>query len=110
MLNKLRCILQRKSCRCMDRYDINIEQLQQMVQKGAILVDVRSPQEYEEGHLENSVLIPEYEMKSTALKIIPDKNQLIIVYCSSGIRSKKAQRILWQMGYTQIYNLYQGLC
>lgn len=110
MLNKLRCILQRKSCRCIDKYDVNMEQLQQMAQKGAILVDVRSPQEYEEGHLENSVLIPEYEMKSTVLKKIPDKNQLIIVYCSSGIRSKRAQKILWQMGYNKIYNLYQGLC
>lgn len=110
MLNKLRCILQRRQFRGMDRCDLNMEQLRQMVKQGAILVDVRSPQEYEEGHLENSILIPEYEIRSNILNMLPNKNQMIIVYCSSGIRSKKAQRILWQMGYTNVYNLYQGLC
>lgn len=109
MLNKFRYILRRQQCRSIDNNDINMEQLEKMVGQGAILLDVRSPQEYNEGHLEGSILIPDYELRIKAEKMLKDKQQTIIAYCSSGIRSKKAQKMLKQMGYTQVYNLYQGL-
>ena len=90
-----------------DDSDIDINQLNQMKQIGAIIIDIRSPQEYNEGHIDEAIVIPDYEIRKIN-RIIQDKNQLIIVYCGNGIRSKKAQRYLKQMGYNNVYNLYKG--
>lgn len=109
MLNKLRYILTRKANRSMEKNDINQEELRNMVSKGAVLLDVRSPQEYQEGHLEGAILIPEYELMKRCEKELKDKNETIVVYCSSGSRSKKAQKQLKKLGYTNVYNLYNGL-
>ncbi len=108
MLNKLIYIFQKQQLRNIEERDINMEQLQKMVEKGAILVDIRSPQEYGEGHLQGSISIPEYEFRIKAKNILPDKNVPIIVYCGTGIRSKRAQKKLERMGYERVYNLYQG--
>lgn len=105
MLHKLRYVLNRGYA----QWEITRQQLEKMVKKGAVLLDVRSPQEYEEGHLENAILIPEYEMKNRAEELLRDKSQIIIVYCSTGHRSQKAQKILQRLGYQQVYNLYNGL-
>ena len=109
MLGRLKCIFQNEQYRTMEKNDIDMEQLKKMVKNKAILLDVRSPQEYREGHLDDSILIPEYVLKVKVEKILKNKDKTIIVYCSSGIRSKKAQRILLRMGYKNVYNLYQGL-
>lgn len=95
--------------RCCGAMEINLEQLKKMVEQGAILVDVRSPQEFEEGHLENAILLPEYEMKDNIKEVLPDPLQTIIVYCSTGHRGIKAQQILQRLGYSQVYNLCHGL-
>lgn len=102
--NALRC-----SNRSINKNDINIEELQKMKSSGAIVVDVRSPQEYNEGHIENAISIPEYELYLRAKRQLLNKDRVIIVYCSTGHRSKKAQKELCKMGYTQVYNLYNGL-
>lgn len=107
MLHKLKYVLTRN--RGCESFEINLQQLEKMVEKGAVLLDVRSPQEFEEGHLEKAILIPEYEMKNSAEKLLRDKAQTIIVYCSTGHRSQKAQKILQRLGYQQVYNLYNGL-
>lgn len=109
MFNKLMYIFEKRYNRSMEKYDISMEQLNNMVSKGAVLLDIRSPQEYEEGHLEGSILIPEYELMAKVGKIITDKEKTIIVYCNTGTRSKKAQKILNRLGYEKVYNLYQGL-
>ena len=80
-----------------------------VTEEGAILLDIRSPQEYEEGHLKKSISIPEYELIIRIHEVVANKKQIIIVYCGTGARSKKAQKILNKMGYEQVYNLYQGL-
>lgn len=95
--------------RSMEKDDITMEELKNMADKGAIILDVRSPQEYREGHIEGAIVIPEYELKFRAQEILKDKSQLIVVYCPRGFRSKKAQRILKYMGYENVYNLYKGL-
>lgn len=92
----------------MEKDDITMEQLENMAKEGAVLLDVRSPQEYREGHIEGAILIPEYELRITAKEILKDKRQVIIVYCPSGFRSKRAQRLLKNMGYENVYNLYKG--
>lgn len=77
--------------------------------KNCILLDVRSPQEYKEGHLDGSINIPLYDIEKDVSKIIPKKENTVIVYCQSGGRSKKALEILKKEGYTNLYNIEGGL-
>lgn len=69
---------------------------------GYIIIDARTQEEFDEGHIENAILIPEYEISERAEKELPDKNQLILVYCRSGRRSKIAAQALVELGYTNV--------
>lgn len=109
MINKIKDMIKKKWHREIEEKDIELEQLKQLQKEGAIIVDVRSPQEYKEGHLDGAISIPEYKIKKEIENRIPDKNQNVVVYCSSGGRSKKAQKQLRKLGYSQVYNLYNGL-
>ena len=95
--------------RNMEKYDVSMEELQLKQLSGAIIVDVRSSQEFAEGHIEGAINIPEYEIKNNVEIILNDKDKEIIVYCSSGVRSLKARKKLAKLGYNNVYNLYQGL-
>lgn len=108
MLRKLRYVLYGRN-RCCRQTEIDQQQLEKMVEQGALLIDVRSPQEFEEGHLEKALLLPEYEIRENISKKVPNKSQIIIVYCSTGHRGQKAQCILQKLGYQKVYNLYHGL-
>ena len=107
MLHKLRYALSRN--RGYDSTEINKQQLEKMVEQGAILVDVRSPQEFEEDHLEKAISLPEYEIRRKAKQMLPDRSMTIVVYCSTGHRGKKAEKILQNLGYKQVYNLHNGM-
>ena len=109
MLNKFRYILKRRFLRSMEENDVDIEGLKNMSKKGAIILDVRSPQEYQEGHIDGAILIPEYELVKKAKEKLKNKEENIVIYCQSGIRSKRAQKELQEMGYKNVYNLYNGL-
>ena len=67
-----------------------------------IIIDARTQQEFDEGHIEGAILIPEYEIAERAEKELPDKDQLILVYCRSGRRSKIASQELVNLGYTNV--------
>ena len=67
-----------------------------------IIIDARTIEEFKEGHIEGAILIPEYEISQRAEKELPDKEQLILVYCRSGRRSKIAARALADLGYTNV--------
>ena len=95
--------------RQLDTYDIDIETLFRMKARGSKIVDVRSKREYEEGHISGSINIPDYEINREFEKFFKDYNQTIILYCSSGARSKKACKKLLKKGYTNIFNLYGGI-
>lgn len=69
------------------------------------IIDVRSPLEFKEGHIDGAILIPEYEIQYTIESIIRNKDQKIYAYCSSGIRSERAVKKLERLGYTNSYNL-----
>lgn len=99
----------KKNYRCWQNGDITIEELKEKVSQGAMLLDVRSKQEYNEGHLQGAVNVPEFELINRIQKEIPKKNQLIIIYCQYGGRSRNAYMIMKRLGYTNIYNLYGGL-
>lgn len=67
-----------------------------------IIIDARTQEEFAEGHIENAILIPEYEIAVRAEKELPDKDTLILVYCRSGRRSKIASEELVKLGYTNV--------
>ena len=71
-------------------------------EKDYIIIDARTEEEFAEGHIENAILIPEYEIADRAEKELPDKEQLILVYCRSGRRSKIASEELVKLGYTNV--------
>ena len=71
-------------------------------EKDYVIIDARTEDEFAEGHIENAILIPEYEISERAEKELPDKEQLILVYCRSGRRSKIASEELVKLGYTNV--------
>ena len=71
-------------------------------EKDYVIIDARTEEEFSEGHIENAILIPEYEIATRAEKELPDKEQLILVYCRSGRRSKIASEELVKLGYTNV--------
>lgn len=71
-------------------------------QEGYIILDTRTQEEYDEGHIPGAILIPYDEITEKAEGILTDKDQLILVYCRSGRRSKIAAQSLVELGYTNI--------
>ena len=89
--------------------DITKDDIDLYIKQGATIIDVRSPQEYREGHVDGSISIPDYQIKKEIKKQIPNKDELIVVYCSTGHRSQRAQQMLENMRYTNVYNVYEGI-
>ena len=71
-------------------------------ESGYIIIDARTQEEYDEGHIPGAILIPEYEIADRAETELPDKDQLILVYCRSGRRSKIAAEELVKLGYANV--------
>lgn len=70
-----------------------------------ILLDVRTASEYNEGHIENALLLPLDQIESKASETIPDKDAVYIIYCRSGNRSNQAANLLKDLGYTNLYDM-----
>ena len=71
-------------------------------EKNYIILDVRTPEEYAEKRIPGAINIPNETIGSEEIPELPDKNQLILVYCRSGRRSKEAAKKLVALGYTNI--------
>ena len=71
-------------------------------ESGYIIIDARTQSEFDEWHIPGAILIPEYEIAERAESELSDKNQLILVYCRSGRRSKIAAEELVKPGYTNV--------
>ena len=84
---------------------ISYKEAKQMMdgQKDSLILDVRTEDEYERGHIPQAVLLPLDTIEEDASSELPKKDQTILVYCRSGVRSKIAARILDAMGYTNVY-------
>ena len=67
-----------------------------------VILDVRTKSEYEASHIENAMLLPLDDIDEKATDVLPDKDQLLLVYCRSGVRSKEAALQLANLGYTNI--------
>lgn len=74
-------------------------------EKGIIVLDVRTPEEYFEKHIPKSTLIPLNTLAKEAGSKLRDKEATIFVYCRSGNRSRAAVRILLRQGFTNVFNL-----
>ena len=69
---------------------------------GYIILDVRRPDEFAAGHIPNAINVPNESIGTSEIPELPDKDQLIMVYCRSGRRSKEAAEKLVKLGYTNI--------
>lgn len=72
--------------------------------KDAVILDVRTTEEYRSQRIEGAVLIPDYEISKRAKTELPDKDKVILVYCRSGSRSRSAASTLVAMGYKNVYD------
>ena len=70
----------------------------------AIILDVRTQQEFDTGHIPGAILLPDYTIETQASYVLPDKDAMILVYCRGGNRSASAARLLVSMGYTNVYD------
>lgn len=75
-----------------------------MDSEDVIILDVRTQEEYNGGHIENALLLPVTDIKDKADEILADKDAKILVYCRSGNRSAAASKELISMGYTNVYD------
>lgn len=71
-------------------------------EEGYVILDVREQDEYDAGHISGAILIPYTQIEAKANEMLTDKDQLILVYCRSGRRSKLAAEALVELGYTNI--------
>ena len=84
--------------------NITAEEAKQIMdsEEGYIILDVRTQEEYDQGHIPGAIVIPHEEIADKAEEALTDKDQLILVYCRSGRRSKIAAEALVELGYTNI--------
>ena len=84
--------------------NITAEEAKQIMdsEEGYIILDVRTQEEYDQGHIPDAIVISHEEIAEKAEEVLTDKDQLILVYCRSGRRSKIAAEALVELGYTNI--------
>ena len=84
---------------------ISMEQAITMMEeeKDYIILDVRTPEEFAEKHIPNAINVPNETIGTEEISELPDKDQLILVYCRSGNRSKQASEKLVTLGYSNVY-------
>mgnify|MGYP002802503295 FL=1 len=72
--------------------------------EGSIFLDVRTPEEYSEGHIEGSINLPLHELKKIG-SVIPDQEAPVYVYCLSGARSRRSAALMGHMGYLDVTDM-----
>ena len=99
-------ILLLTACASTSKYEtITTNRALELIDDGAIILDVRTNLEFDNGHIPNAINIPLDDISGIAFP----KDSTIIVYCQSGMRSLEAVKTLADMGYTSLYNLDGGL-
>ena len=106
ILNKIKLLFNRTTDN-----GITYNELRNIISKNnnIYIIDVRSSQEFKEGYLQNAINIPLYDLKKNITQIVKNSNEIIILYCQSDIRSRKAKKILEKMGYNNIFYLRGGI-
>ena len=80
------------------------EAYEMMASQEVVVVDVRTREEYDVGHIENAVLVPNESIGSEMPEALPDKEATLLIYCRSGRRSKEAAQKLLSLGYQNVYD------
>lgn len=83
---------------------ISAKVAEKMMEEDVVILDVREQDEYNDGHIVNSILIPYESIQENLDKLPSDKSQIILVYCRSGRRSNIAAKELVKMGYNRVYD------
>ena len=105
----LLCFLPGTSCSASQKATsftrISMEEAKSMMEldDGHVIVDVRTAEEYTSGHIPGAICIPNETIYKDRPSALPDLDQVILVYCRSGNRSKRSARMLYEMGYTNVY-------
>ncbi len=101
-MRKIKKIYKRFLAR-LDKNDFNYKEAMEVYKKAnALLIDVRTPEEYRKEHIDGAINIPVHEIDNIKNEII-DQDKVILVYCSTGKRSKIVKQILMQNGYKNVY-------
>jgi phage shock protein E len=87
------------------RGQISANDAQTQLKNGALLVDVRTPAEFNSGHLAHAINIPLDQIESKLPQQVKDKNQTVLLHCQSGMRSGLAMKKLKRLGYANVFNL-----
>ena len=85
-------------------HKISAEEAYEMMAQEVVVVDVRTREEYDGGHIENAVLVPNESIGSEMPETLPDKEATLLIYCRSGRRSKDAAQKLLALGYQSVYD------
>ena len=98
------CVQEKDNDREANYMNITAQEAKEIMdtQEGYIILDVREQDEFDQGHIPGAILIPYTQIDRKAEDMLPDLDQLILVYCRSGRRSKIAAEALVELGYTNI--------
>jgi phage shock protein E len=84
---------------------ISVQDALKHLKSGALVIDVRSPGEFNSGHLAQAINIPLDEIETALPRRVKDKNQVLLLHCQSGMRSGTAKGKLNSLGYANVFNL-----
>jgi phage shock protein E len=84
---------------------VTAEKARELLQQGALVVDVRNPGEFSSGHVPGAINIPLGSLRSEASRQLPEKGRAVLLHCLSGARSGIARQQLKNLGYTNVFNL-----
>ncbi|HTB98273.1 MAG TPA: rhodanese-like domain-containing protein [Terracidiphilus sp.] len=84
---------------------VSMKEASDYVRRGAMIIDVRTPEEYRAKHLSQSFNMPVDEVESLLPNKVRDKERIILVHCQSGLRSRKAKEQLTRIGYKNVYDM-----
>ncbi len=87
------------------RHQVGAMTAKSLIKKGAVLLDVRSAEEFEQGHLEGALHMAHTDILTKIETLVTNKEQAIVVYCSAAKKSAQAVETLVKLGYTKVYNL-----
>lgn len=84
---------------------VPIKDAQDYMKRGALVIDVRTPGEFNSGHLSQAYNMPVDELEGLVANKIKDKDRLILLHCQTGLRSKKAKDRLEKLGYSKVFDM-----
>ena len=84
---------------------ISSKEATEFLKNGAMVIDVRSANEFDSGHIMQAQNIPLDRIEMTALSVVKDRNKVLLLHCSTGVRSNLAKKKLLELGYKNVFNL-----